>query len=331
MVRYGLSSKKKAAFLLKQGNSVKKVNLMTKISIDTLKKISAELKRSKLPPNGRPLKSTPKIEAFILSSMKKVPQPTPNQLSKTIKELFQVSLCAATVKNVLKRNRYKSKKQQKKPLLSNINKRKRLAFAKKYRNWKSDDWMQVIWSDESSFTRVNSKKSLWYWHREGDDLRCCPSFQQGGGSLMIWGCISAQGHGILKFLENTMTSDSYIEVLNHEMKQSLDAFDVDAQDIFFQQDNAPCHSSKKVKQWFQQNKIPLLAPWPPQSPDLNPIEHVWKHLKNQISCCRSLNELKIKIEEAWEKLDPEICYNLIESMPRRIQAVIKAKGGCTKY
>ena len=75
--------------------------------------------------------------------------------------------------------------------------------------------------------------------------------------------------------------------------------------------------------------------WPAQSPDLNPIEHLWEHLKRQLRKYseppKGVWELWERTKEEWEKITPEVCQNLIESMPRRVEAVIKAKGGHTKY
>ena len=75
--------------------------------------------------------------------------------------------------------------------------------------------------------------------------------------------------------------------------------------------------------------------WPTQSADLNPIEHLWFHLKKQLSDHKTplsgILELWERVEKEWEEIKPEECQNLIESMPRRVQAVIRAKGGYTKY
>jgi hypothetical protein len=75
--------------------------------------------------------------------------------------------------------------------------------------------------------------------------------------------------------------------------------------------------------------------WPAQSPDLNPIEHLWRHLKRKLAeheiPRKGILELWDRVEVEWNKIPPEVCQNLIESMPRRIEAVIKAKGGYTKY
>jgi hypothetical protein len=73
--------------------------------------------------------------------------------------------------------------------------------------------------------------------------------------------------------------------------------------------------------------------WPAQSPALNPIEHLWSILKRkaQERNPSSFINLKTVIEEEWAQIDNEITKKLVESMPRRCLAVMKAKGGHTKY
>ena len=73
--------------------------------------------------------------------------------------------------------------------------------------------------------------------------------------------------------------------------------------------------------------------WPAQSPDLNPIEHLWAILDRKIGdrSLRKKEELKEAVTAAWAKITPEETKSLVESMPRRCEAVIQAKGGPTKY
>ena len=73
--------------------------------------------------------------------------------------------------------------------------------------------------------------------------------------------------------------------------------------------------------------------WPPKPPDLNPIETLWSHLGKRVRMhkCSSKKELKVKLPEEWQKIDSTTCNNLVNDMQKRIKAVIKAKGGHTKY
>jgi transposase len=107
------------------------------------------------------------------------------------------------------------------------------------------------------------------------------------------------------------------------------------EDFIFQEDNDPKHGGehgcKIVKKWIADNNIKRLK-WPAQSPDMNPIEHVWFLLKRRLALLRHKNfeELKVNIKKEFENIDKQHISNLIKSMPRRIKALIKAKGGHTK-
>jgi hypothetical protein len=114
----------------------------------------------------------------------------------------------------------------------------------------------------------------------------------------------------------------------------LEFYELDRVNLIFQQDNDPKHTSHQASKWFKQNNINVLK-WPAQSPDLNPIEHLWYHLKWQLNAYEhppaGMHELWEQVQMEWDKIPKEVCRNLIESMPRRIEAVIKAKGAQTKY
>jgi len=100
----------------------------------------------------------------------------------------------------------------------------------------------------------------------------------------------------------------------------------------FQDDNDPKHRSKVVKQWVRDHNIKTLA-WPSNSPDANPIENVWAPLKDRVAAREpaTLDQLERYIREEWAKFTPDFAARLVQSMPRRMEALIAAAGDSIDY
>ena len=150
---------------------------------------------------------------------------------------------------------------------------------------------------------------------------------------MVWGCMLWDGVGYACKIDRRMDGDIYIKILEEDLQASINYYSKSPSDIILQQDNDLKHTCKKTKNWFQNNGFKVLL-WPAQSPDLNPIEHLWYHLKKKLGeydrSPGGMIELWERVEEEY-KIDAAVCQNLIESMPRRVETVLKAKGGYTKY
>lgn len=131
------------------------------------------------------------------------------------------------------------------------------------------------------------------------------------------------------------TTDSYLEALETGL------IDIYSPDLAFQQDNARIHTSKQAQEWFETHGIHVLE-WPPHSPDLNPIEPVWRLLKEKLYQLypklaylgRSETNWKFfkqAICEAWDALDQRVIDSLILSVTKRVHAVRLASGYYTRY
>ena len=98
-------------------------------------------------------------------------------------------------------------------------------------------------------------------------------------------------------------------------------------------DSAPCHKARKVTRYLEQKQINILE-WPGNSPDLNPIENCWHRMKKNMSQKKTpnLGSLQDELKKVWcQEMTTEYFRNLSDSMPKRLQMVIKNKENMTKY
>ena len=131
------------------------------------------------------------------------------------------------------------------------------------------------------------------------------------------------------------SSWSYRKALTEGLLPFLDNFEL------FQQDNARIHTAKASMDWLLLHGIRPIH-WPAHSPDLNPIEHIWKALKAKLrrlypqfvrlQSSKADRKLLIKwIQEAWEALPDHLILKLTTSARNRLRACIRARGWYTKY
>ncbi len=158
---------------------------------------------------------------------------------------------------------------------------------------------------------------------------------QRGGGVMVFGIFSWHTLGPLVPIEHRLNATDYRSIVADHVHPFMTTV-YPSSDGYFQQDNAPCHKAQIISDWLLEhdNEFNLLK-WPPQSPDLNPIEHLWDVVEREI-CIMDvqptyLQQLRNAIMSIWTKISEQCFQHLDESMPRRIKAVLKAKGGTTQY
>jgi hypothetical protein len=231
----------------------------------------------------------------------------------------------------------------KKPYLAPYHKKGRYEWADYRRDFGDIDFESTIFSDEC-YVHLGDKNGRVYVTRRPDErlLQECivPTFKQSPIRVMIWGCIIKGRKGPLVVLEypggkgGGMTAKRYQDqVLDGALCDFFAEMKEEKGLVDFQQDGAPAHTAKTTIRWFKEAGIPL-AEHPAQSPDLSPIEPCWNDLKDIIRKGPSpttLEGLKAAVKAAWDAIPQETIDKHINTMPDRVQAVLRAKGGHTDY
>ena len=175
------------------------------------------------------------------------------------------------------------------------------------------------------------------WKEPGTALRpyqVKQTVKHGGGNLMAWGAFMANGVGGLALIENRMNAALYCKILREDLKHSLRDLGTNVEEAILCQDNDPKHMSKMAQGCLDELDLNVLL-WPSQSPDLNPIEHLWCYLKQHLATYErmqtSVHELWERVQHEWFNIPTSYRMKLVAGMPARIQTVLDAKGGYTKY
>jgi len=164
---------------------------------------------------------------------------------------------------------------------------------------------------------------------------------------MIWACFVNNKLGPIAFINGVCNRHVYISILEAKLVPFIQALREDGiTNIVFQQDNAKVHTSKLTVSWLTdsttQNEFSTME-WPAYSPDMNPIEELWAHLKTKLhrrypdtkSLKGSSDAIRPKIQErlwaVWWDIGEGVLNDLIDSMPRRVKALSVARGWYTKY
>ena len=154
----------------------------------------------------------------------------------------------------------------------------------------------------------------------------------GGGSVMIWAGISAQGKTDLLVIDNsTLTALRYVnDILDVYVRPYAGAI---GENFILMDDNAPAHRACITDQYLEQATIVGIE-WPARSPDLNPIYHIWDMLQTAVSSRpvqpATVQELRQALLEEWDQI-PQYKIRRLSSSMRTRQAVIEAQGHHTCY
>ncbi|KAK6314675.1 hypothetical protein J4Q44_G00142040 [Coregonus suidteri] len=249
------------------------------------------------PRSGAPCKISPRGASMIMRKVRDQPRTTRQDLVNDLKRAG-TTVSKKTISNTLRRHGLKSCSARKVPLLKPARVQARLKFANDHLDDPEEEWERVMWSDEPKIELfgLNSTRHVWRKKKnEYNPKNTIPTVKHGGGNIIIWGCFSAKGTGRLHRIEGRMDGAMYREILANNLLPS---------------------------EWLRKKHLKVLE-WPSQSPDLNPIEHLWRELKVRIAQRqpRNLKDLEKVCMEEWAKIPAAVCANLVKTYRKRMISV----------
>jgi transposase len=285
---------------------------------------------------GRKRKTTYAEDRLLRISAKRKRFCTARELKNDLQLATGTTVSTDTIRRRLSQAELKPYRPATGPVLTAAHRRARLQFAHRHAEWQIDDWRHVLFTDESRFCLSTNDRRRRVWRRPGEGFVQC-AIQEverfGGGSVMVWGGITFEDRTNLVVVNRgSMTAVRYRDDIIAPVVKPFGA--IHRPGFVFMHDNARPHIANVVRQELVAANINVLE-WPPRSPDLNPIEHLWDNLDRKIRALenppRTLHELSIRLQEVWTAIHQEEVAALIQSMPSRIADCIKARGGHTRY
>lgn len=150
---------------------------------------------------------------------------------------------------------------------------------------------------------------------------------------MIWGCISWHGVGTITAVNGNINAEKYQQVLNDNLWPVI-VRHFPKEQYIFQDDNAPVHRARSTQDFIHNNGIRTMS-WPAQSPDLNIIDNLWLLLKRKLQArvgrIENKDDLFQEIQRVWTSITPQYVQSLYNTIPQRLQSVIRLKGHLSKY
>ena len=254
-----------------------------------------------------------------------------------------------TVQRALAEEGYRKFRAKRRPKINSATAKLRCKFAA---DWQDFRWGRetLKFSDECSVARGSGHNTSWVWRLPEDKWshKMVEEISTGRQSArMVWAAVwMTPGGRVGRSPLVIMTRDSlaarrgysswsYIQALEEGLWQQYKPGE------WFMQDNAPIHTACDSKEWLEIHGVATID-WPPYSPDLNPIEHLWWALKKKLhelypefdtmgESESDWDRFELGLVEAWAAIPDTLIKKLITTMPHRLNAVRQVRGYQTKY
>jgi transposase len=286
-------------------------------------------KRFPLPKRvGRPSVMTAEIIGDVRNMTIENPLLGSQKLVRNLQEKYDMKISRQTICSLRNHLRFRWTKARNCPLITPPQILKRLSFCREGLEGTIDWTRDVMISDESRFGLFDDSRSMWVQRGVYSEHTFHP-VPKHNTSIMVWGAIGKEYKSRMIIVEGTLNAERYQNMLrdNGIIDDMVAHIALGERQGFFQQDGAPAHRAKSTTKLFQP-QIPLILNWPPNSPDLSPIENVWGILKSRVTSRepKNVTDLRKIILEEWNNLDQDSIDRLMDTMPERFSMCIAVDG-----
>ena len=252
-----------------------------------LKQLKLRENKENLPRPGRPRKSSRSDDRYLVYAA----EADTDQTLKELRNTTNIDISIQTIRRRLREAGIRKWRAKQRPLLTEEQAAQRYQWAKAHQHSPHNDFTFIIFSDESLVKKNSDSRIKWVFRCQSKAEMYAPKNIKGkkkgsGLSQMVWGCFIGNKLGPLVFIDETVNKEVYIQLLEQNLLPFIDLLhENDIHNVVFQQDNASPHSSRVTQEWLkaaaQQHGFTLMD-FPPNSPDLNPIEHLWFKVKAEL-------------------------------------------------
>ena len=302
-----------------------------------IKKFKTFGSTDRVPGQGR--KKSARSEANVAkvkARIKKDPFVSQRQLSR------ELQIAEGSIRNLLKKDlNVKSRARIKKHLINQVSQEKRLQKFKKLVNLLKSKKPVILFTDEKVFdvdSVSNSRLDRYLSSEKSEDVKDNIRFKfqtKHPASVMVFGLISSDGKRMAPHffpVGTRINSDEYIKVLKTKVKPWVQRTYGLGANYVLMQDGAPCHTSKKTQKWLEDNNVKFWSKeiWPPNSPDLNPLDFsVWAYVARR--ACRqphpNVESLSSAIKSAWRTMSSKYIRTTCGRFRTRLEEVVANEGG----